>query len=88
MFSESWTPHIRFMDEFSVSRVMPEIMDDELIDTNFVHLCRVLDIICKHPLTCNRARAVLFAAEVEYAGQVVGHEICRPMPGKLACLTH
>ena len=31
-----------FVDEFSVSRVMPEITEDELIDTNFVLLSRSL----------------------------------------------
>ena len=74
------------MDEFIVSRWIPEVTDDELIDTNLVQLCRVLDIIRKHPVTCNGPRAVLL--DVQYAEQVVGHEICRPNPGKLASLTH
>ena len=77
-----------FVDGIIVSRGMPETTDDEVIDTNCLHLCRVPDIIHKHQLTCNGGKAVLFAAEVEYAGQVVGHTIYRPLLGKLASLTH
>ena len=39
-------------------------------------------------LICNGAKALLFTTEVEFAGQVVGHAIRRPIPGKLASLAH
>ena len=62
--------------------------DEMLIEANFVDLCQVLEVLRKHQLTCNGAKAVLFAMEVEFAGQVVGHGIHRSVPGKLACLAH
>ena len=62
--------------------------DDELIETHFVDLCKVLDVLRKHQLTCNSAKAVLFATGVDFAGQVVGYCICRPIPRKMASLAH
>ena len=63
------------------------MMDEELIGAHFVHLCNVLDVLRKLQLRCNGAKAVLFATQVEFAGQVVGHGIRRPIPGRLRCLT-
>ena len=62
--------------------------DEELIQAHFVDLCRALEVLHKHQLTCNAAKAVLFATEVKFAGQVVGHGIRRPIPEKLASLKH
>ena len=64
--------------------------DEELIEAHFVDLCKVLHVPRKHQLTltCNGAKAVLCASEMEFAGQVVGDGICRAIPGRLASLTH
>ena len=62
--------------------------DEELIEAYVVDLCKVLEILCKHQLTCNGAKAVLFATGVEFAGQVLSHGICRPIQGRLASLAH
>ena len=59
-----------------------------LIKAPFADLCKVLEVLCKQQLTCNGAKAVLFATVVEFTGQVVGHGICRPIPEKLASLAH
>ena len=60
----------------------------ELIRADIVDLCKVLEVLHKHQLTCNAAKAVLFATEVEFTGQVVGHWSRRAIPGKLESLTH
>ena len=62
--------------------------DEELIEAHFVDLCKVLHVLRKHQLTCNGAKAVLCAPEMEFAGQVVGDGIRRAIPGKLASLAH
>ena len=77
-----------FVDDIIVCIGTPEMKDDELIEAHFVDLCRVLDVLRKHQLTCNGAKAVLLATEVEFGGQVVGHGIRRPIPGKLASVAH
>ena len=57
------------------------MFDDELIEAYFSDLCKVLEVLRKHQLTCNRAKAVLVATEVEFAGQVVHtREACVPRP--------
>ena len=71
-----------------VSSGTPEMTDEELMEAHFVDLCKVLEVLRKHQSTCNGAKAVLFATEVEFAGQVVGHGIRRPIPGKMASLAH
>ena len=62
--------------------------DDELIEAHFVDLCRVLDVLRKHQVTCNGAKALLFATHVEFVEQVMGHGIRRTILGKLASLAH
>ena len=54
--------------DINVSSAIPEMTDDELIEVHFVGLCRVLDVLRKHPLTCNAAKAVLFATELKLTG--------------------
>ena len=61
---------------------------EELIEAHFVDLCKVVEVLRKHQLTCNGAKTVLFATGVELAGQVVGHGLCRPIAGKLAPRVH
>ena len=77
-----------FVDDIVVSGGTPKMTDDELIHAGFVDLCNVLDVLRKHQLTYNGAKAVLFATEVDFAGQVVGHGNLRPVPGKLVPLAH
>ena len=51
-------------------------------------LRRVLSDLDKHNMVCKPTKASLLVKEVEFAGHVVGHGQCRPMPGKLASLHH
>ena len=73
-----------FVDDIIVSSGTPKMTDEKLIEAQFVDLCKVLEVLRNHQLTCNGAKTVLFATEVEFAGQVVGHGICRPIPEMLA----
>ena len=75
-----------FVDDIISSSGTPEMTDEELMEAHFADLCKLVKVLCKHQLTCNSAEAVLFATEVEFARQVVGHGIRRPIPGKLATL--
>ena len=77
-----------FVEDIIVSGGTPEMTDEGLNHAQFVDLCKVLEVLRKHQLTCNGVKAVLFATEVEFAGQVVGHGIRRPIPEKLASLAH
>ena len=77
-----------FVDDVIVSSETPEMTDEELIEAHFVDLCNVPNLLRRHKLTCNGAKAVLFATEVEFARQVVSHGIRRPNLGKLASLAH
>ena len=72
-----------FLNDIIVSSGTPEMADDELIEAHFGDVCQVLHVVHKHQLTCNGAKAVLFATEVEFAGQVVSHGIRHPIPRKL-----
>ena len=72
-----------FLDDIILSSGTPGMTDEELIEPDVVNLCEVLDVLRKHQLTCD-AKAVLFATEVKFAGQVVRHGIRRCSPGKLA----
>ena len=77
-----------FVDDIIVSSGTPETTDEELIEAHFVDLCTVLTVLRRHQLTCNGAKAVLFTTEMEFAGQVVGRGIRRPIPGRLASHAH
>ena len=77
-----------FVDDIIVSSRTLETTDQKLSKAHFVDLCRVLDVLRKHKLTCNGVKAVLLAAGLEFAGQVVGHGMCRPIPGKLPSLVY
>ena len=55
--------------------------DGELIEACFVDVCLVLNVLRKHQVTCKGAKAILFATEVEVAGNVVGQVIRRPILG-------
>ena len=61
-----------FVDNIIVHSGTPEMTSDELIEAHFVDPYLVLHVLGKHQLTCNGAKAVLSAKEVEFAGQVVG----------------
>ena len=77
-----------FVEDIPVSGGTSEMTDEELIQFHFVILCKVLEVRRKPQLTRNAAKAVLFATEVEFPGQVVGHGIRRPIPEKPASLAH
>ena len=64
-----------FVEDVMVSSRTPHMSDDELKDAHFNDVCKVLEILGKHRLTCSGAKAVLFAIEVEFAGQARGNEV-------------
>ena len=69
-----------------MSNGTPDMSDEEPIEAHFHDLCKVLEVLKKHQLTCNGDKVVLFATEREFVSQVVGHGIRQPIPGKLASL--
>ena len=73
-----------FVNYVIVSSRTLETTNEGLIESHFVNHCKVVEVLHKHQLTRNGAEAVLFATEVEFARQVVGHGIHRPIPRKLA----
>ena len=50
-----------FVDNIFVSRGTPEMTDEKLIEAHFVDLRKVLEVLRKHQLACNDAKAVLSA---------------------------
>ena len=77
-----------FVDDIIVSSETPDMTDEKLVQARFDNICKVLDVLRKHQLTCNAAKAVLFATETEFAERNVGPGICCAIPGKPASLAH
>ena len=53
-----------FVDDLIVASGTLQMTDAELVEVHFIDLCKVLDVLCKHQLTCNGTKKVLFATEV------------------------
>ena len=77
-----------FVDDIIISSGREDMSVDELIKVHEKDLRRVLDVLDRHQMVCKPTKASLFVKEVEFAGHMVGHGQCRPMPGKLASLNH
>ena len=77
-----------FVDDIIIGSGTEDMSEDELIKVHKKDLRRVPDVLDRHQMVCKPTKASLFVREVECAGHVVGHGQRRPMPGKLAALTH
>ena len=77
-----------FVDDIIIGSGTEEMSEEELIKAHEKDLSRLLDVLDRHQMVCKPTKASLFVKEAEFAGHVVGHGQCRPMPGKLAALTH
>ena len=77
-----------FVDDIIIGSGTEDRTNDELIEAHEKDLRRVLGVLDKHSMVCKPTKASLFEREVEFAGHVVGHGQCRPMPGKFAALRH
>jgi hypothetical protein len=60
--------------------------EEELIHNHMKDLCTVLNRLREHQLVCDKSKAQMFQREVEFCGQLIGHGMRRPAPGKLSCL--
>ena len=76
------------MDDIIIRSGAEDMTEDELIEAHENDMRRVLRVFRKHSMVCKPTKASLCVREVEFAGHVVGHRQCRPMPGKLADLRH
>ena len=77
-----------FVDDIIIGFGTEDMFEDELIRAHEKHLRGVLDILDHHQMVCKPTKASVFVKEVEFAGHVVRHGQCRPMPGELAALNH
>ena len=77
-----------FVDDIIIGSGTEDMTEDELIEAHEKDLRQVLSELDKHNMVCKPTKVSLFVKEVEFAGHVVGHGQCRPMPGKLASLHH
>ena len=76
------------VDDIIIGSGTESMTEEELIEEHEKDLRRVLSELDEHNMECKSTKASLFVKEVEFAGHVVGHGQCRPMPGKLASLHH
>ena len=77
-----------FVDDIIIGSGTEDMTEEELIAAHENHLRKVLEELDKHCMVCKPTKASLFVREAEFAGHVVGHGQCRPMPGKLAAVHH
>ena len=77
-----------FVDDIVIGSGTEDMLEDELIKAHEKDLRRVLDVLDRHQMFCKPTRANFFMKEVQFPGHVVGQGQRRPLPGKLAALTH
>ena len=80
----TWAGFCRPVDDIIIGSGTEDMSEDELIKAHTKDLRRVLDVLDHHQMVCKLTKASLFVKEVQFAGHVVRHVECRPMPGKLA----
>ena len=77
-----------FVGDIIIGSGTEDMTEDELIKAHEKDLRRVLSELDKHNMVCKPTKPSLLVKQVEFAGHVVGHGQCSPMPGKLASLHH